>query len=569
MGELRETLKGTRQGSHQLRGWSKVFVIFIVTILIFYSIKFYEDRAFFVLSSDTFLTIHVLLELLSVLMSFSIFSVTYFTSGQTNSAGMIIMASTFLAVAFFDSAHTFSYKGMPTFMISPSPITATVLWLVSRVTMVIGILVAVLIPEQKKIIKNQAFIVSAAAGLAVLSIAIISRFTDFFTIFYLEETGITPLKIWIEYLITVLLVVTAIIYQKYFVIDRGKKEYSLMVMGLFINGFGEMAFTMYNNVYDIYNLIGHFYKLLGYFLLFRGLININVSKPYKDLFAAEKQLSNYVEDLEKSVRLRTKEITEANEKIMKNLRDAKHIQNALMTTEFPKIQGMEFAAKYLPCEQVGGDFYNIFRLDEDKVGIVIGDVAGHGVSAAMVNVFINQSMRFRVDYDDSRHRILTPRGVLSNLYHVYNNMSFPEEMYAVLFYGIYDYKTGELSYASAGMNTRPIIIKQSGETVPIELEGFPICRLGSVFKPSYETKTISIAQGDTLVLYSDGLGEIDRKRPDLFSSDKIMEYLKGMEDYSAQEICEELTDAYYTLLAGNVMMDDVTILVVKNITSGV
>ncbi|HZJ82975.1 MAG TPA: SpoIIE family protein phosphatase, partial [Clostridia bacterium] len=314
--------------------------------------------------------------------------------------------------------------------------------------------------------------------------------------------------------------------------------------------------------YDTYNLLGHVYKFIAYYLFFSGLFVINIQKPYQDLSMAEEKLNAYVEDLERTVGLRTKEIIKANNKIVKNLKDANHIQKALMTTDFPKIPGMGFSAKYLPCEQVGGDFYNVFRLDEHNVGILIGDVAGHGVSAAMVNVFINQNMRFRVDYDD-RYRILTPRGVLMNLYHVYNKMSFPDEMYVVLFYGIYNTLSRELSYASAGMNTHPLILKANGDVSYMEMDGFPICKFGTYFKPSYETETKQLSPGDTMVFYSDGLGEIDRKRPELFSKEKMIEYLKGMQNHSAEEISQALLDAYHALLGDKEMLDDVTVLVVK------
>jgi len=142
-------------------------------------------------------------------------------------------------------------------------------------------------------------------------------------------------------------------------------------------------------------------------------------------------------------------------------------------------------------------------------------------------------------------------------------MTFPEEMYVVLFYGIYNLNTKELSYASAGMNTLPLIIKRTGKVVPLKIDGFPICRFGDYFKPSYETKNIVLDPGDTLIFYSDGLEEIDRQQPGIFSTKNIIEYLSGMQDLSAQSICDELAEAYQTLLDGREMLDDVTILVVK------
>ena len=107
--------------------------------------------------------------------------------------------------------------------------------------------------------------------------------------------------------------------------------------------------------------------------------------------------------------IRTDEITQANRSLMRNLDYAKNILLALLPASFPGIKGTEFAAKYMPCEKVGGDFYNVFRLDEQNVGILIGDVAGHGVSSARINVFSNQNIFFKKEYDDGRQQIFTPR----------------------------------------------------------------------------------------------------------------------------------------------------------------
>lgn len=563
MGGLKEKLDRVIKKDRKQRDWVIIFAIYITTFVIFGIAKLFEDSSSFVLSPDTFLAWHILLEFSAIVMAFCIFAITYYTSEETKSMSMVIIACTFLSVTLLDTMHTFTYKGMPYLLTSSSPVKATALWMTSRLVMAIGVAIAYFIPGDKILKKDQGVYALICTILTVLFMVLIGYKPEIFPSMYIEGRGITPLKITLEYLISAILIITAIkLYRIHTAINRDK-AYILMVIALIFSSIAEISFTLYDNVYDTYNLLGHLYKFIGQFLLFRALFVINIKKPYKDLSEVEKKLSTYVDDLERSVELRTIEITTANEKLMKNLRDAKQIQKALMTTTFPRIPGMEFAAMYLPCEQVGGDFYNVFRLDEQNVGIVIGDVAGHGVSAAMVNVFINQNMRYRVDYDENKYRILTPRGVLSNLYHTYNKMSFPEEMYVVLFYGIYNIETGKLSYSSAGMNTYPIILKANGETSCIKLDGFPICKFGKFYKPSYETKTMFLEPEDTLIFYSDGLGEIDRKRPNLFSTKNIMEYIKGMEDYSAQDICHGLSDAYYTLLSDKEMLDDVTILVIK------
>ncbi|HHZ12664.1 MAG: MASE3 domain-containing protein [Caldicoprobacterales bacterium] len=547
----------------RFRIWIIILGILIATTLLFGVAKYTEDNSLFILSPNAFLTLHILLEFMSIMMAFCIFAITYYTSEETKSLSMIIIACVFLATAPLDTMHTFSYKGMPVFIINPSANTATLFWIISRFIMSVGLFFASLFPQDREIKGKQIAYVAITIGMVGLIIGLILYKPGLFPVMYIEGKGLTPLKIGLEFLITGILLTTALVYYRKYNINHEDREYFLLAIGFFISGLGELAFTLYSDVYDSYNLLGHLYKFLARYLLFRSLFVINIRKPYRNLWEAEKKLNNYVDDLERSVTQRTKEIRKANEKLVKNLKDAQHIQRALMTTEFPKIPGMEFAAKYLPCEQVGGDFYSVFRLDEQNIGILIGDVAGHGVSAAMVNVFINQNMRFRVDYNERRYRILTPRGVLMNLYHVYNTMSFPEEMYVVLFYGIYNIATGKLTYSSAGMNTYPLILSAQGEVSYIKLDGFPICKFGKYFKPDYETKTLSLSPGDTMIFYSDGLGEIDRKRPNVLSTEHIMEYLRGMKGYSAQEVCQGLSDAYHTLLGDNEMLDDVTILVIK------
>ena len=137
--------------------------------------------------------------------------------------------------------------------------------------------------------------------------------------------------------------------------------------------------------------------------MYRTYIN-----PYQELRAAERKLSVYVDNLEQLVARRTAEISQANDSLMRNLDYAKNILLALLPTSFPVVKGTEFAAKYMPCEKVGGDFYNVFRLDDQNIGVLIGDVAGHGVSAAMINVFINQNIFFKKCSMTGGNRYLLP-----------------------------------------------------------------------------------------------------------------------------------------------------------------
>ncbi|MFU0801310.1 MAG: SpoIIE family protein phosphatase [Xylanivirga thermophila] len=517
-----------------------------------------------VFSADVFLSWHIFLEIASIVMAFSIFSITFYTFEQSKNLKSIIFACTFFVIGILDIFHFLTYKGMPMFLTAPSAQKATAFWVISRFTMAVAFLYASFLCPYRQTNKRRFAFFGVAIAYAVFWIYIINYHIDALPKLYVEGEGLTNLKIFIEYCIICIHGISIYMFFRSYKNRQEDRNYIfLIILGLIISACSELVFTLYISVYDIYNMVGHILKVMAYYLLFRALFVRNIEKPYVSLSQAENKLSAYADNLEKMVIKRTSEIQQAKNKLEQDLDYAKNIQLALLPNEFPNIPGMDFASRYFPCEKVGGDFYNVFKLDEKNLGIVIGDVAGHGVSAAMLNVFINQNIHVKKQYDDGRYKIFTPRGVLMNLYHVYNEMPFPEEAYLVMMYGIYNINTRKFSYASAGMNVTPIILSQNGDVRFIKADGFPICKFGKYFKPSYKTQSIDLFPGDTLIFYTDGLTDIDRYRPEVFGQENLKEFIKGMKGLSARETCDQLLDAYFTLLEDKDMLDDVTVLVVK------
>src|SRR5690606_25604965 len=99
----------------------------------------------------------------------------------------------------------------------------------------------------------------------------------------------------------------------------------------------------------------------------------------------------YSENLNLLVKQRTKDLEEANTMLLKDIEYAKEMQLRLLPNTLPEDSTVTFNAEYLPAERLSGDFYNVIRLDEENLAIYIGDVAGHGVSAAMLTIFVNQN----------------------------------------------------------------------------------------------------------------------------------------------------------------------------------
>lgn len=542
------------------------FSIFLFSVILYCTLYRYDAHIYLIFHMDSYLAWHIGLEVLSTIMSFCIFFISYYTCERSRHLRTIIFACTFLAVGLLDTFHALSYDGMPALFAVSSVPRATSFWIAARLTAALGMLAAAISNYKKTVRLYRSVYISIALAYSMILVYVLTWHPDVIPPLFIEGRGLTALKVTLEYLIIVIQLISMVFFYRAYRKERGEEQeegYKYLIISLLLSTFSEIAFTQYSNVYDSYNLLGHIYKIIAYYFIFKAKFVVNVQKPYLVLHETERKLSQYADNLEKLVKQRTAEITAANEKLLKDLDYAGNIQSALLPVSFPRIPQLDFSAKYLPCEKIGGDFYNVYKLDDDNVGFLIGDVAGHGVSAAMITVFINQNIHVRREYDDGHIRVLSPKQVLNNLFYVYNRMSFPEEIYTVLFYGIYNLESRVLTYCSAGMNTAPLILRKDGEINPIPIEGLPICRLGTLVSPSYDNRSIQLEDGDNLLFYTDGLIEIDRKKPDQFNEYNLMEFLRGMKNATAAEIAESMSDLFYAILGDRKMIDDVTILVAK------
>ncbi len=113
------------------------------------------------------------------------------------------------------------------------------------------------------------------------------------------------------------------------------------------------------------------------------------------------------------------------------------------------------------------------------------------------------------------------------------------------------------------MNTAPLVVRRNGNVDSIPVEGLPICKLGGLVNPSYDNQVLQLEEGDTVLFYTDGLIEIDRKHPNHFNEDNLKEYLRGIKNTDAPEMVNYMFDLYYTILDDKQMIDDVTVLAMK------
>ena len=386
----------------------------------------------------------------------------YFTYNQTRDLRSIFIGSIFLTVGILDALHTLSYKGMPAFFIENYEANrATTLWIISRLIASSGSLAIAFMPQGARVSTKRRLFLIIPVLFSIIVFFITTYYPQIIPPMFVEGSGLTRFKILMEYLVVFLFFMAFLkIFHEY----KETKNRILIYICIFLamSIFSELAFVLYLSVYDIYNYLGHIYKFVASFFIFKAIFIKDVQQPYHKLYKAKQKIGEYAANLDKVIQDRTYELTELNEKLLKDLEYARNIQKAIFTPRAPSFGGVVFEAKYCTAERVGGDFYNIFRLDKENVGFYIGDVSGHGVPAAMLAVFLNQTIKTLIEMEANSLDATDPSKVLGSIYKTFNDTNFSEDVYIVMLYAVYNTKSRNIKYSSAGLNVHPILMRAVG-----------------------------------------------------------------------------------------------------------
>lgn len=553
----------TKIAFENLRKYNRIVIVFIVSLLFFGAAAYYNEFFEEVMSVATYLTWHSLFEFASILAAFSIFLVTFYVYDESGSLRMIMIGCTFLAMGCLDTFHTLSYKGMADFFVSNDGANrATTFWIISRLIGSIGFLEAVTIPLNVKCRYNKWIFVVPTIIFTVVLLILATYYPNVFPTMYVEGKGLTSAKIITEYFIVFIMAITFVKNAVDYKHEKTSQEYLFMI-SLLISIFSEFAFISYGSVYDAFNYLGHIYKIMAYFILFKVIYVENVSIPYREMKKTKNELKKYSENLNFLVKQRTKELEGINKTLMTDLEYARGMQRSMLPSQMPKDMKVSFQAEYLPAERLSGDFYNVIKLDENNIAVYIGDVSGHGVSAAMLTVFANQNIVYTNDESEDLE-IITPGFVLKKMYKSFNRTNFNTEAYLVMLYGIYNVSSGCFTYASGGLNEPPLVIKNNGEIVELKNSGFPICKLGQYFMPFFEDSIVNLEPGDKIMFYTDGLIEVKNNDGEIYGLQNMKDFLRLNSALGAVELKNIVKQNLFSQLGdNNKLMDDATFLIME------
>ena len=189
----------------------------------------------------------------------------------------------------------------------------------------------------------------------------------------------------------------------------------------------------------------------------------------------------------------------AYQQIDQELELAQRIQGSFLPQTLPQVPHVRFAVHYLPYSRVGGDFYDIFRLDEKHIGFYVADAMGHGVAASLLTIFVKKGVRTK-EVSGSQYRLLPPDEVLFKLNRDLIDQQLSEQPFITMVYALFNHVEGTLQFSRAG-HPYPLYIPKQGEPRLWRQEGL----LLGVHDAKYPRGSHQLFMGDKLLFYTDGV----------------------------------------------------------------
>jgi len=194
-----------------------------------------------------------------------------------------------------------------------------------------------------------------------------------------------------------------------------------------------------------------------------------------------------------------KRLQDAYAQIDQELELAHRLQLSFLPHQLPEIPPARFAVHFLLCGQVGGDFYDVFRLDENHIGFYVADAMGHGVPASLLTIFVKKGVRGKEVFG-RQYRLLSPREVLEQLNRELIDQELSDMHFITMVYVLFNHRDGTFRFSRAG-HPYPLLVPKEGELQLLEQEGL----LLGVLDASFSDGTQMLHPGDKVLLYSDGI----------------------------------------------------------------
>lgn len=242
-------------------------------------------------------------------------------------------------------------------------------------------------------------------------------------------------------------------------------------------------------------------------------------------------------------------LTREQERIQYQFSVARDIQQGLLPRELPRSDYFELQAITMPCQTVGGDYYDVINLGQDRLGVTVADVSGKGLPAAMMAAMLQGAFAAVAAGDPE----------LKDLFKRVNEFvcaRTPTEMYATIFYGVLG-RDGKFNFVNAGHNS-PFVLRANGTVDYLESSNFPLGLFGTA---DFKVESTQLQSGDQVLIFSDGVPEAQDVNHELFGENRLKEYLERLGGETA--VCSKVVAAVQNFVGSAPQADDLTLVVLR------
>lgn len=274
--------------------------------------------------------------------------------------------------------------------------------------------------------------------------------------------------------------------------------------------------------------------------------NLNVTVDVR----SNAEFASLSDDINSTVKTLKEYIKEASARIDKELEYAKQIQLSALPTNFPEYEDYKIYAEMTAAKEVGGDFYDFYKLNDNTVAFLVADVSGKGIPAAMFMMTAKTIIKDLAENGLEVNEIFTK----ANEKLCENNES---GMFVTVWMGMLDLTTGNLKYANAGHNP-PLLLHENGEPEYLRNRaGFVLAGMEGV---QYRINEINLSAGDRIFLYTDGVTEATNTENNLYGEERLIEFMNKNRSQEAPKLLKALKENIDEFVGEAPQFDDITML---------
>lgn len=238
------------------------------------------------------------------------------------------------------------------------------------------------------------------------------------------------------------------------------------------------------------------------------------------------------------------------ERLERELQVAREIQESILPRHLPEMDYGSVGAHMQPAKAVGGDFYDVMVLDDNRLGLVVGDVSDKGMHAAIFMAMVRSLFRAEAG------RSPLPATVLQAVNEHLMGMN-DSSMFVTMLYGVFDRDTRRFSYARAGHD---IPLCYNGRHLPVEIPRGSGMIMGLFPEPDMDIGTLQLDEGSTLLLFTDGATDMTSPAGELFGRERLTQALEASLGFPAQTVCDRVLDCVRQFQGQAEQADDITLL---------